>query len=255
MDGEDQNFVSDFEAKRTNPGYGIVLDSGTQERQDMAKEFDSITSDTAAEGGGYANDNATQDVGVEVGAPISSGSDVVVADLPAFDAPSDPEAAPAADDAPDYDNMTFGQAFKRARQEGVKDFSWKGKLFTTKLKSEAAKAITKPVSKKPQALAKDPAMAQDEPVQAAKVPGAAPARAESANGIGPDINPAMRPKPGAPGIYEGAAIGPNTRADVARAIERASSAKVAPMTLQDADGTIRPARSVAELMAAKRNGG
>ena len=46
------------------------------------------------------------------------------------------------------DKMSFGKAFRAARNEGMKTFTWRGKKYGTKLKSEVKKKEeTKPAAK------------------------------------------------------------------------------------------------------------
>ena len=51
---------------------------------------------------------------------------------------------------------TFKEAFAAARKGGAKTFSWNGKKYTTKLKSEAAKGKSNPPSKVPVPQPKPP---------------------------------------------------------------------------------------------------
>jgi hypothetical protein len=188
------------------------------------------------------------DAGVVV-SPVAEATATPV-DLPAIDDVPEaavPAAAPAKVAAPKVDNMdgqSFGQAFKHFRGKGVKDFTWRGKVYSTALKTEA----------KPAAAKAEPKLTPEQKV-AVEVFDAAPAKPESKNGIGPKIVAKMQPKPGTPGIYEGAVIGPNTRKEVAAAVDRARNAKVQPLTVTGEDGAAKPAQSVAELMAARKASG
>tara|TARA_R110000803_G_scaffold80227_1_gene145989 strand:- start:630 stop:1607 length:978 start_codon:yes stop_codon:yes gene_type:complete len=51
------------------------------------------------------------------------------------------------------DNIPFGRAFNAARAKGEKVFTWKGKKFTTNLRSKQPAAIAATVVKKPAAIA------------------------------------------------------------------------------------------------------
>lgn len=71
--------------------------------------------------------------------------------------PSAPSSPPVAEEKPDYDKMSFGQAFAAARKvKGRPNFTWRGKSYNTSLKGEASKPATKPPAKpsrpKPAAL-------------------------------------------------------------------------------------------------------
>lgn len=89
------------------------------------------------------------------------------------------DAAKPAESMPEF--KTFGEAFKHHRQSGDKTFEWKGKTFTTALKSERAaqpKAAAKPTPKKAAAVADKPAVAVVVAAPAAPAPkAAAPAAA------------------------------------------------------------------------------
>lgn len=245
-------FVEKFESERSNDGYGLVMDKGSAEKQEMASEFDDAPDEGAMaveDSGDDAEDfmtNLTPDA-----APVEVGGPMAVASIEATDLPPIVEATPTTAAIPkkatSTDGMTFGQAFKTARADGKSVFTWRGKSFSTKLKSEVAekrRAATPVVEQ-----AADEAI---EPAPDAVPPQTAPSQAESTSGIGPRLNPAMRPKPDARGIYEGAVIGPNTRRELAAKIDRAKNAKVTPMTVTGEDGAQRPARSVAELMNARK---
>ena len=67
-----------------------------------------------------------------------------------------PASAPAAQSAPDYNSMSFGQAFNAARKAGLSEFSWRDKgRFNTRLDTEespiqvATQAATAPVEQTP----------------------------------------------------------------------------------------------------------
>lgn len=90
-------------------------------------------------------------------------------------------AKPAAESMPEF--KTFGEAFKHHRKSGDKTFEWKGKTFTTALKSERAAqpkaAAAKPTPNKAAAVADKPAVAvvvaaPAAPAQKAAAPAAAP---------------------------------------------------------------------------------
>ena len=90
------------------------------------------------------------------------------------------DAAKPAESMPEF--KTFGEAFKHHRKSGDKTFEWKGKTFTTALKSERAaqpKAAAKPTPNKAAAVADKPAAAvvvaaPAAPAQKAAAPAAAP---------------------------------------------------------------------------------
>ncbi len=241
MTGNEDDFVGEFETKRSDDGYGLVMDKGSAEKQEMAASFDEEP---------------------EVGAPMEE-PEIETADLPAITEESAPvpvadslaegesvvdaapavaspvtdsevkgETLPAAEPAK---GKSFGAAFKAARADGLKDFPWKGKIYSTQLKSEAMKVI------KPKATPIKAAPVEDMSVAEAvfsehEVP-AGPAR--SAGGIGPDLNPAMQPKPGAKSIYAGAGV-------------TTPKKQVAPINVTGKDGSSRPAESVAEVIAARK---
>lgn len=67
-----------------------------------------------------------------------------------------PVSAPAAQSAPDYNSMSFGQAFNAARKAGLSEFSWRDKgRFNTRWETEespvqvATQAATAPVKQTP----------------------------------------------------------------------------------------------------------
>ena len=250
MDDTQDDFIGEFEVKRANDGYGLVMDKGSAEKQEMASEFDDASNegamaveDSSDDAGDFMTDLASDAVPVEVGGPMAVAS-IEVTDLPPI-AEAAPAAVAAQKKAASTDGITFGQAFKAARADGKSVFTWRGKKFNTKLKSEIAnKRAAAPVVEQATNEATEPPDAV--PQQTAH------SQAESTGGIGPRLNPAMQPKPDARGIYEGAAIGPNTRREIAEKIDRATNAKVTPMTVTGEDGAQRPARSVAELTNARK---
>lgn len=111
-------------------GTGANMPASTEEgveREIMASEFDDIS--------------GAQD-------PIMAAADAAEKRV---------QAQPA---APQF--KTFGEAFKHHRKSGDKTFEWKGKTFTTALKSERAakpKAAAKPTPNKAAAVADKPAVA------------------------------------------------------------------------------------------------
>ena len=261
----DDEFVEKFESDRSDDGYGMLLDKGTQEQREMSDEFNGVEvggpiadPDVQAtalapmaepEGGGIdVEPSVADDASVVVGGPIPV-QEVVATPLPA--APSDKKAAH------DMDGMKFGEVFKHFRGKGDKSFQWRGKTYTTALKAEGTRGAR---SMQPQAKAAsdqktaDAAVAAEVFQQPDAAPKPRPPPKESTNGIGPKLT-GMLPKPGARGIYEGAVIGPNTRNEVAAAIDRSRSAKVAPLTVTGKDGTDRPAQSLADLIAARKANG
>ena len=237
-------FVEKFESERSNDGYGLVMDKGTAERQEMAEEFDApdvgtmIPTDDADEDVGAQIDMAEASPGVEV-TPVASATAEATA-LPAIEEKAVEQQQPVK-------TMSFGEAFKAARASGEKVFKWNGRSYTTALKSEKPAQRIKPQPKPQQVV-----QPTEEEATPAEIAQAVFKLEESDSGIGPDLNPAMRPRPGARGIYEGAVIGPNTRREIAAKIDRAKNAKIAPMTVTGEDGAQRPARSVAELMSARK---
>lgn len=131
-------------------GTGANMPASTEEgveREIMASEFDDIS--------------GAQD-------PIMAAADAAEKRV---------QAQPA---APQF--KTFGEAFKHHRKSGDKTFEWKGKTFTTALKSERAakpKAAAKPTPNKAAAVADKPAVAvvvaaPAAPAQKAAAPAAAP---------------------------------------------------------------------------------
>lgn len=245
MTGNEDDFVGEFETKRANDGYGLVMDKGSAEKQEMAQQFDAPDVGTMEPEAAEAEDPVQAPpapVGGEV--PVADSLDAgesVVDAAPAVTSPVAESAvkAKALPAAEPVKGMSFGEAFKAARAAGKKAFDWNGKSFTTALKSEKAKSLPKaaPVAKPaekptPQAIAVEVFRLQDEPA-----PATGPAR--STGGIGPDLNPAMQPKPGAKGIYANVGVS-------------APKKQVAPINVTGKDGNARPAESVAEVMAARK---
>lgn len=108
-----------------------------------------------------ANMPASTEEGVEREIMASEFNDISGAQDPIMAAADAAEkrvqAQPA---APQF--KTFGEAFKHHRKSGDKTFEWKGKTFTTALKSERAaqpKAAAKPTPNKAAAVADKPAVA------------------------------------------------------------------------------------------------
>lgn len=241
---QDNAFIRKFEDERSGDGYGLVMDKGTAERQEMAEEFDApdvgtmIPVDDADEDVGAQIDMAEASPGVEV-TPVASATAEATA-LPAIEEKAVEQQQPVK-------TMSFGEAFKAARASGEKVFKWNGRSYTTALKSEKPAQRIKPQPKPQQVV-----QPTEEDATPAEIAQAVFKLEESDSGIGPDLNPAMRPRPGARGIYEGAVIGPNTRREIAAKIDRAKKAKIVPMTVTGEDGAQRPARSVAELMSARK---
>ena len=60
---------------------------------------------------------------------------------PASDPTADNSGAPPAATT-NFDSMSFGTAFKTARNQGLKQFTWKGKPYSTQLAGETPKATT-----------------------------------------------------------------------------------------------------------------
>lgn len=244
MDDTQDDFVGEFEVKRANDGYGLVMDKGSAEKQEMAEVFDAPDVGTMMPGDEGEDDGAQiamdespeADPGVVV-TPVASATAEATA-LPAIEGKAVESQQPAK-------TMSFGEAFKSARAAGEKVFKWNGKSYTTALKSEKPAQRIKPQPKPQQVVPPT-----EEEATPAEIAQAVFKPEESGSGIGPDLT--MRPKPDARGIYEGAVIGPNTRRELAAKIDRAKNAKVTPMTVTGEDGAQRPARSVAELMNARK---
>lgn len=251
MTGNEDDFVGEFETKRANDGYGLVMDKGSAEKQEMAQQFDAPDVGTMEPEAAEAEDPVQAPpapVGGEV--PVADSLDAgesVVDAAPAVTSPVAEstvkgEVLPAAEPVK---GMSFGEAFKKYRDAGEKTFPWtnpktgKTSIYSTALKSEKAKSLPKaaPVAAPaeeptPQAIAVEVFRLQDEPA-----PATGPAR--STGGIGPDLNPAMQPKPGSKGIYANVGVS-------------APQKQVAPINVTGKDGAARPAESVAEVMAARK---
>ena len=256
MDTQDEEFVEKFEAERSNDGYGLVMDKGTAEKQEMAEAFDApdigtmMPEEDAEDGGATLEAGSAQEdaepaaaTGVET-APVAPQPAITATELPSFDEPEVKAVAPTAPEKA----LSFGQAFKAARVAGKKDFQWtnpktgKTQTFTTQLKSEAkAKAASPAVERAPEPVAEP--VAQAAPITP---------RRESTSGIGPTN--VMRPKPGARSIYDSALGGPDPIKTVKDKAARSMNAEVnvEPFLVKGKDGTVRPAESVAELMAARK---
>ena len=247
----DDEFVEKFESDRSDDGYGMLLDKGTQEQREMSDEFNGVEvggpiadPDVQAtalapmaepEGGGIdVEPSVADDASVVVGGPIPV-QEVVATPLPA--APSDKKAAH------DMDGMKFGEVFKHFRGKGDKSFQWRGKTYTTALKAEGARGAR---SMQPQAKAAsdqktaDAAVAAEVFQQPDAAPKPRPPLKESTNGIGPKLT-GMLPKPGTRSIYEGAGV---TLADPDK--------RVNPLTVTGKDGQQRPAESLADLMTSRK---
>ena len=136
----------------TGANMPTATDDGV-EREIMASEFDEITGDED---------------------PVMAAAGAAEKRWAAKD------AAKPAESMPEF--KTFGEAFKYHRKSGDKTFEWKGKTFTTALKSERAaqpKAAAKPTPNKAAAVADKPAVAvvvaaPAAPAQKAAAPAAAP---------------------------------------------------------------------------------
>lgn len=144
-----------------------------------------------------ANMPASTEEGVEREIMASEFNDISGAEDPIMAAAGAAEKRWAAKDAAKTDAApefkTFGDAFKHYRAKGVETFDWKGKTFTTALRSERAaqpksapKAAAKPTPKKAAAVAEKPAVAVVVATPAAPAPKAAAPAAPSA--------PAEKPK-------------------------------------------------------------
>lgn len=132
-----------------------------------------------------ANMPASTEEGVEREIMASEFNDISGAEDPIMAAADSAEKRWAAKDAAKTDAApefkTFGEAFKHYRAKGDKTFDWKGKQFTTALKSERAAqpksapkaAAAKPAPKKAAAVAEKPAVAVVVATPAAPAPKAA----------------------------------------------------------------------------------
>ncbi|MFW9594842.1 MAG: hypothetical protein ACMV1D_05030 [Macromonas sp.] len=131
-----------------------------------------------------ANMPTSTEEGVEREIMASEFNDISGAEDPIMAAAGAAEKRWAAKDAAKTDAApefkTFGEAFKHYRAKGVETFDWKGKQFTTALRSERAaqpksapKAAAKPTPKKAAAVAEKPAVAVVVATPAAPAPKAA----------------------------------------------------------------------------------
>jgi len=79
---------------------------------------------------------------VATATPVAPPADVNAKPLPAQSDPNadNSGASPAA--TTDFDSMSFGTAFKTARNQGLKQFTWKGKPYTTQTSNEVPKKTT-----------------------------------------------------------------------------------------------------------------
>ena len=175
--------AEDNQTEEQEPAFGLLfeqslnLDRGTGanmpasteegvEREIMASEFSDITGDED---------------------PITAAAAAAEKRWAAKDA-----AKPAAESAPEF--KTFGEAFKYHRSKGDKAFDWRGKQFTTALKSEMAQAAPKGAQKKAAAAKAAPKQAEAAPVKpAVAVVVAAPA-APAPKAAAPAAAPAEKPK-------------------------------------------------------------
>ena len=88
--------------------------------------------DAAAVDANAARQNAAQQATIASGQPDdATGVDAAVAAQQANQGAT--PAAPAAPAAANRDSMTFSQAFADARKAGEKEFTWKGKKYTTQV--------------------------------------------------------------------------------------------------------------------------
>lgn len=73
-----------------------------------------------------------------VATPVAPQTDVQAAPIPAAaDATADNSGAPPTATT-DFDSMPFGKAFQTARAQGLKQFNWKGKPYSTELAKPAS---------------------------------------------------------------------------------------------------------------------
>ena len=158
------------ESLNLDRGTGANMPAATSdgvEREVMASEFNDITGDED---------------------PITAAAAAAEKRWAAKDA-----AKPAAESAPEF--KTFGEAFKYHRSKGDKAFDWRGKQFTTALKSEMAQAAPKGAQKKAAAAKAAPKQAEAAPVKpAVAVVVAAPATAPAQKAAAPAAAPAEKPK-------------------------------------------------------------
>ena len=250
MTGNEDDFVGEFETKRSDDGYGLVMDKGSVEKQEMGRHFDEPEVGAPMEEPEIETADlpaiTEESAPVPVADSLAEGESVVDAApavaSPVADSEVKGETLPAAEPAK---GMSFGERFAKARLNGEKTFEWKNpktgktQIFTSQLKSEKAK---KPATKAAPAV--EAAPVEESPSQIAEavfklqddVP-AGPVR--STGGIGPDLNPAMQPKPGAKSIYANVGVS-------------APQKQVAPINVTGKDGAARPADSVAEVIAARK---
>lgn len=79
---------------------------------------------------------------VATATPVAPPADVNATPIPAQPDPNadNSGAGPAA--TTNFDSMSFGTAFKTARNQGLKQFNWKGKPYTTQTANEVPKKTT-----------------------------------------------------------------------------------------------------------------
>lgn len=80
-----------------------------------------------------------------VATPVPDQTPVAATPIPANDPTADNSGAPPAATT-NFDSMSFGTAFKTARNQGLKQFTWKGKPYTTQTANEVPKKTTPPQS-------------------------------------------------------------------------------------------------------------
>ena len=87
------------------------------------------------------------------------------------------------------DKMSFGKAFRAARNEGMKTFTWRGKKYGTKLKSEVKKKESTPKAKAAPATQLLPDVATSQRAEQKK------AREEAVKGVEQNIAASTSQKP------------------------------------------------------------
>lgn len=149
----EDKFVARFESRGSDTHYGLTPPSA-QERAEMAAHFNDDDDGAAA----YTT-------------PVAEPPAIAATDLGA--------AKPAAQST---DNLSFGAAFKQARQSGATQFTWRGKPYSTALASEKPKPAT-PAPKEPTPTTEQPAPANPTEPSAPAATSAAPAKPPAGNAI------------------------------------------------------------------------
>ena len=122
-DGEDDDLsVNRFEGAG-DASYGLTPTPLQQERADMAAAWDAI--DTEEKTAALQDDIAPKP---PVATAVPTPTPLQASELP----PAEPAG------------LSFGQAFRQARQDGLAQFEWRGKAYTTQLKAEARATAQQP---------------------------------------------------------------------------------------------------------------